>query len=224
VAGFLIAILLSPVPSVASPGQYSAGPTWGQVVDADTGEPIAGVLVIALWDLEGGVERSRVGTFKVLEATTDGQGRFRMPGWGPLPASSRGQLDAYDPSLTLFKSGYTPEWIENGPFGERGKRLQLEVHDWASNGGILKLQKYSKAPGDYSRRVNLIVMHLFDVLYGSGCRWKEIPRTVRALEDEEKAERAQGLHPRFSLSAESLIHSRDCGPIDEFMKAYAGTN
>jgi len=222
-ASLLAALSIAPSVCLASPAQYSSGPTWGQVIDADTGKPISGALIIAHWDTEGGMERSRNGTFKVLEATTDSNGNFSMPAWGPEPASPRGELDAYDPAINIFKPGYTPEFILNGPSGERGKRLDHETHDWRFNGGVRKLHRNSDPPESYAVQVSLITVQLSYVLHRS-CMWKEIPRTIRALEDEEKRELAQGLHPGFSMRVESLMRRKDCGSLDEFVKIYSETN
>jgi hypothetical protein len=204
------------------PSKYSAGRTWGTVVDADTNAPVAGALVIALWDLEGGMERSRVGTFKVLEAVTDSMGAFSLPGWGPEPISPRGQLDAFDPALIVFRPGYTPERQLNGPAGERGKRRHVEVHDWLSNGTAIKIKKYSGSPGGYLQRMNIVMVQLGDVFYDStGCRWKELPKTIRMLEEEQAREIAQGLQPQMPISADYLIKRKNCAPLDEFMKVYS---
>lgn len=76
---------------------YSAGPTHGTVLDAETKQPIAGAIVVAQWVLEGGMHWGEVGLLKIGESATDESGVFRIEEWGPLPRPSGGVLDGLDP-------------------------------------------------------------------------------------------------------------------------------
>ena len=204
---------------------YSAGPTSGTVVDADTQQPIRGVLVIALWDLEGGMERSIVGTFRFSEAVTDESGQYRMPGWGPIPRPREGVLDAYDPQLLIFKPGYATVRLLNDPGAQPYKRFALEIHDSVFNGKTTALHKYQGTLRDYSKDVGFIVRRLYDVLNnGPECRWKQIPKAVRILEAERKREDDAGVIPIYTISAKLLTARKECAPVDEFMKTYQESN
>jgi hypothetical protein len=93
--------------------QYSAAPISAQVLDAETGRPVAGVYVVADWQLLGGLEGgSNIGAVTVMETQTDETGRFRFPAWGPKeivnPSGvySNARVRNRAPGLTLFKSGY----------------------------------------------------------------------------------------------------------------------
>lgn len=55
---------------------YIDGPYWGKVVDADTGEPIAGANVMAMWDFDYEVIKSTSSFADAREAVTDEKGRF----------------------------------------------------------------------------------------------------------------------------------------------------
>ena len=68
-------------------------PTWfsptfsGQVVEQATGQPIAGAIVVGLWEeVRSSYVHSRIHCIRVESATTDAQGRYRLlrPG-GDLP-------------------------------------------------------------------------------------------------------------------------------------------
>ena len=209
----------SPLLSWAGGTTYSAGETWGTVIDAESKQPISGALVIALWDLEGGSHRDVTGTFQVLEAVTAQDGSFRMPSWGPLPRPKRGVLDGYDPQLLVIKNGYQIKRVFNPPEAAN-RRAYLDVHNFAMNGTAIAMSRFQLAPQVYAMDIGSAVVGgiLDDVL--SGCAWKKIPKTVRYLVDEGKREKAAGLLPLRPVTVERLLAKNECAPTDEFMKMY----
>ena len=53
----------------------------GVVVDAETGEPIENVIVVAYWELkEKMFHNSESGVTHISEVVTDSQGRYHLPG------------------------------------------------------------------------------------------------------------------------------------------------
>lgn len=209
----------------AMPFTYSAGPTEGTVIAAETKKPVVGAVVIAIWDLEGGMEGgNRIATLKVAEAVTDGDGHYRIPGWGPVPRPPKGILDSYDPAILIFKSGYLPRQLLNDTSGTPGKRMLLEVHDSIWNGKTVALAKYDGDLKLYSRKVDFILESLQYVMTGKDCSWKQIPKTFRALEEERKREIAAGIKPSFGPPARFPMARQECAPIDEFKEAYGETN
>jgi hypothetical protein len=90
------------------PSQYSAEPIEGRVIDKDTGKPIEGVIVVAQWVLAKPPEGHEEDQWQVFEAVTDSEGRYHIPGWGPLPRPSNRWLTDYDPEIVLFMPGYWP--------------------------------------------------------------------------------------------------------------------
>jgi len=221
------ALLILIAPDVVAwnlPDTYSAGPTWGKVVDADTQQPIRGALVVALWDLQGGLERGRFDTFKVAEALTDEGGDFRMDGWGPLPRPDNGLLDKYDPHIIVFKSGYTPASLLNDKFAPPYARVELTVRDSVYNGKVTSLRKYQGPEKNYALIVGNISGMLSMLHRGTNCRWKEIPKTLRVLEEEGRRETKQGVTPMIGVTVDRLLQQRQCEPTDQFLKAYRGTD
>jgi hypothetical protein len=78
------------------------GPYRGQVVDADTGAPIADAVVLGKWNrvyptVAGGVSRY----YDAREVLTDAQGEFVMPGQGLLLLSN-----IRPGHMVIFKAGY----------------------------------------------------------------------------------------------------------------------
>ena len=204
---------------------YLARPTTGTVVDAGTKEPVAGAVVIAEWIVEGGMEHSKVGTFKVIEVATDKAGRFVIPGWGPEARPPNGILDKFDPLITVLKAGYVVTGLVNKPPSKIGERAALQDHSWLSKTEVFEIPKAVGPPRYYVSSWEGLYSRLYGVLDGGAlCDWKRLPRTIRILEDQEKLARSQGLRPLYHLSAKELMERKQCAPFGDFMRAYSEIN
>lgn len=103
--------LATPQPGNAFPPlSYSAKDIRATVVHEETGDPLPGVVVVALWELRQISARPRL---HITEAVTDAQGRFHVPGWGPKVRPPLAELAYRSPLLILFKSGFTPLRLHN---------------------------------------------------------------------------------------------------------------
>lgn len=85
---------------------YWDGPYHGQVVDADTGEPIEGAAVAGIWEFEGFVLfiASFTHFANAKETVTDANGKFKLPltfAFTFWPFSVINEMD-----LLVFKPGY----------------------------------------------------------------------------------------------------------------------
>jgi hypothetical protein len=90
----------------------AAGPWRGQVVDAATGEPLEGVIVLAVWDkVSPGMIHHRRDYHDVDEVVTDADGRFVVPERSRLTANPFVSIDG--PNLVIFKPGYG-RWRRQG--------------------------------------------------------------------------------------------------------------
>ena len=81
------------------------GPLTAQIVDAETGKPIAGVVVVALYQKKtpGGVHPN-TDFYDVDETVTDADGRFSFPA-RELPTSTP-LVHVIGPEMIIFKAGY----------------------------------------------------------------------------------------------------------------------
>ena len=197
------------------PPSYSAPSIEATVVDAATGEPLEGVIVVVSWDLESTVASpSPRGYLHVAEAVTDAHGAFRVPAWGPLQAPTlsgdRARLPPFNPVLVLYRSGYTLRVEDNGwdsayladPWwtGDpiRGSR-------W--NGKKLELKRFVGTPEQYNDDVGLARAGLPAV----PCFWKVYPKMTRALFRE--GERLKHIRGYNAIMQMSEIQER-YGPVE----------
>ena len=91
----------------------------GQVVDADTGQPVAGAHVAYVWEstiVPSGFtgHNSRTICYHAAATTTDAQGRFQIEPWRKW---STYDVDVSDPIALVYARNYTPRQIvlQEGP-------------------------------------------------------------------------------------------------------------
>lgn len=99
------------------PWSYIAEPIEGRVVDQATGQPIEGAVVVAQWLLAKPPEGHPTERWVVIEAVTDAEGRYQIPGWGPKRRPWFRWLTGADPELVVFKSGYWFDHLQNAARG-----------------------------------------------------------------------------------------------------------
>ena len=121
-------------------------PVWSwpvtvQVVDAETGMPLQGVIVQADWPsvtgtLAGG--HYRWGTIRDMETRTDEKGFFHLPGW--IRVGFRNWISETDPEIRLYKAGYWPRTLKNSSSKSDEIILwpELWISDW--NGEEIELE------------------------------------------------------------------------------------
>ncbi len=80
------------------------GPFRGQVVDLETEQPIAGAVMLVVWQEVYGFGFAGHRFYDALEAVTDGDGRFEIPKLTVPPW----KVGVQAPSFHLFAPGYEP--------------------------------------------------------------------------------------------------------------------
>lgn len=203
----LMTLVMPPV--IVACGQQrilSADPVDATLVDGNTGQPMADVPVVAYWGLKGGSltgDSLPCGAASVEEAVTDKDGKFHLPGWGPLKASCA--MTVSDPELFAFKSGYMPRIESNAP--RAPYPVTHSVSDW--NGRSIQMVKYPnpdlhKVDGDsYSTWFGEFNGNLEDFVVNmpSECNWKKMPNMLRALSAQQNLFNAAGT-PLGSVASE----------------------
>jgi len=100
-------VLMASLSTGCCPVQYDGDYT-GRVVDAETGEPIEGAVVLGTWDfVSSSVAGALYSFYDAAETITDAQGNFTVPGRGLMFLSCLDSMDA-----TVFKTGY--ECLDHG--------------------------------------------------------------------------------------------------------------
>lgn len=195
-AGLLCAVSCSGCAAVFG-SSLSADATDSQVVDADTGQPIEGAVVVAYWEMHRGSlagDSLPCGAADVEEAVTGKDGKFHIPGWGPIRSSC--DMRSFDPFLFVFKSGYGYARVGNYPLDPP---FVTSTHsEW--NSKPIKLKRYpdldlTKVDSkSYGANFGLLNGELSDFIvnFPAECNWRKIPNTLRALMAQAKLFRAAG--------------------------------
>lgn len=82
-------------------------PIEGFVVDAETGKPLEGVIVVGLWELTQFPSHGSGGYAKISMEITDKEGRFTIPFWITFkPWTFYSSMDDITPIIVIYKPGY----------------------------------------------------------------------------------------------------------------------
>lgn len=174
----------------ATPLTYSAKEIRSQIVDAETGQPIEGAIVVAQWVLSH-VGSGGYGTrLHVYETTTDKKGSYLIPAWGPTPHPPLTDLMYRDPQILIFKSGYEPESLENS----KTQTDSVRVSEW--DGRVIKLKKPRGSLEDYAQRLESMSIGL----PSDGKKWRAFPRMILALDAENRRLLSLGLNKKYRTS------------------------
>lgn len=173
---------------------YSAEPLFAQVVDADTGKPIAGVAVVAQWEMyQGSITGDGMpcGAANVEEAVTGKDGWFYISGWGPVRGKC-GYMRNMNPFTYLFKPGYAYGYLPGGDSLNVVQLISVARVLW--NGTTIKMQKFpnldlrAHGRGSYIDNFRILNSELetFVVEMPAECNWKKIPHMLRAIIAQRK--------------------------------------
>ena len=152
----------------------------GTVVDAETGKPIEGAVVLVEWTRTSGkwIGLRATSSYKAIETTTDETGKFTVPDvLNPL-------VDP--PHLTIYKKTYVG-WNSQFIFPDYKKRMDFK---WGK-GNLFKLEKFSESYS-YDKHVDFIGLCI-----GLSQNFEEKMEIYNAYEWERNLaflERRKGLH------------------------------
>jgi hypothetical protein len=138
-ARFLLALSLSSC--VLAPPLYWAEAIHARVIDADTGAPVQGAVIVADWKLYGGGigHGGHRESLFVEETTTDANGEFTFGKWGPKKRPAYAALDTA-PWLVIFKNGYGHRFLPN----EAESNARVRRSDW--NARTIELGRFVGTP------------------------------------------------------------------------------
>lgn len=197
-----VAVLVVLFILVAWPSVYWAYPIEATVVDKDTGTPLAGVVVVANWEISGGLnfpESAPVGELMVMEAVTDKAGRFHFPGWGPKLIFFHNRLDGAAPQLFLFKPNYDLKVVNNQWFHAEIVMSAESKSVW--DGRRIDLDRFRGSAEQYAQRFSAVISSALGFIqeFPEECIWKKVPRVLSAVLEERRILREQGVRNFSSL-------------------------
>lgn len=175
--------------STAAPTKHvlRAKPIAAVVVEAEIGTPVAGAVVAAYWNLklsDASANKSACNVSNIQEAVTGPDGKFHLPGWGPI-SSKCGKIVDATPLLLVFKQGYAYGHIGDGDRTAASRALgkefgvnhKIELH---------RLPKGKIAGG--SPDSPLMNFTFFNQEFitlvtqtPQGCYWKKLPNMLKAI-------------------------------------------
>ncbi len=110
------------------------GPYKGRVIDADTGKPIEGVVILGVWYREiPSAAGALHNYYDAMETVTDKNGEFEIKGQGLLVVSNVIPMD-----VLIFKAGY--EYLGVAPWDSL-KEGVFEKVKWEGDRAIIPLKK-----------------------------------------------------------------------------------
>jgi hypothetical protein len=162
------------------PKAFAAPGTRGQVVDAESGAPIDGAVVVARWEWEqsryvnGGGGYSNYGqSVHVGEAVTGADGRFAIAKWAATMTTG-GRMADDAPRLLAFRSGYEPQAQQ------------------ASAGTTVRLKKFSGDGKEYAKLIANFQEGSGGLAWSADENWPAFPKMVMALQRERARLGADG--------------------------------
>lgn len=199
---------------------YSAAPIEAWVVDAETSQPLEGVVVTANWQLvEGSFAGGEIpkGQLMVMETVTDKNGRFYFEGWIKKNPTT-GELRNQDPQILMFKPGYrfyrfAREFRESDLFGRPNRQSPI-------SGQTVKLTKFKGSTEEYAAHFSYLNINLRSLI--ADCEWKSIPKMIIALDQERK--RIKAINRSIYMDSPDIDslegYSARCGSARKFFEAY----
>lgn len=176
----------------------------GQIVDAVTGQPIAGAIVVIHWEIhsESMVNPGNV-RLHISEAFTDENGQYILPEWRKLrpPLTSL----SLTPTLTILKSGYRPHIASNDILAYPSA---VPASDWHRK--TITLER----PTETLEEQAAYWRKIYRGLSTNGAAddpndWKHFPRATVEAHKEERRLLALGLNPRRSVNIVDLDRLSD---------------
>lgn len=206
--------LLMLLPLQACSMTYRAEPIEAWVVDAETNQALEGVIVVAHWQLMGGLEGGNdVGQLMIMETVTDKTGRFTFPAWGPKWALN-GRIKADRPAFLMFKSGYLPRRLTNAVLSDYGNGTLKS--DW--NGKTINMEKFKGNLNEYAKHLDFFHLRFAE----EDCNWKNIPQMILAIDEQYRLFRKNGIETAllsiYGLDGMSPSDRQRCGSALDFFE------
>lgn len=197
------------------PRIYSGEAIHGRVVDSRTKLPIRKVVVVEVWELEGGLHTDHTANIHIAETVTDDNGYYSFPEWGPK-FTTEGTMSEFSPVLVFFKFGYDDTRLANSVSGN----LNLDSRASEHSGKIIELEKFDGNAEEYQKTLDSVysVLELSHYRGSFDCMWTKVPRFTAEMIQTGNYFRRHKIGTGFP-SLESLPES-NCSNPEETLKGY----
>jgi len=186
---------------------YTSDPIEAWVVDADTGKPIEGAIVVASWQLLGftlDTGGSRNHQLAVMETVTDKNGRFSFPGFTRVNFRLE-KLGEEDPRVLIFKPGYL---VATGQSSYPADATALGAHRRSRLIGKSIVLNAADANADgYIRSLGNISSLLMDLWIGDQITNAQVLLNAAVCE-KRRLHSTQGNRFVLSLPGETLVEGK----------------
>jgi len=171
-------ILLAAVVGLQGCEFYYAREFNARLVDADTGQPIEGAIVVAHWQILGGLEGGNpLGEAMIMETMTDKSGAIHFDSWSGLSWKFGGIRESR-PALLIFKNGYEYLNLTNQSRPSLIDDVILRS-DWDRK--TIGLQRFKASLEEYARVIEALDNAMRFSRFGRDCEWKRTPRMLTAI-------------------------------------------
>jgi hypothetical protein len=203
------------------PWTYSAEAIDAWVFDAETGQPLEGVVVVVSWGLrQGGFHPAGAGWLQVMETVTDAKGHFAFPAWGPKSRPA-GMYLFDDPRLYFFKHDY--RYAIAGNSWPTMKPNLNSLRCFEKNGLPIQMKKFTGSLEEYAQHLSLLDS-LLNPAFEQNCFWKQIPHMLVAMHLEAQRFREKKIHTSLNLIEQREGYNASkyatCGSVREYLRSY----
>jgi len=198
------------------PRFYSGEEVHGWVVDSVTKEPIKDVVVVEVWELEGGFPHTdNTANIHIAETLTDEKGYYSFPGWGPK-FTVDGKLSESSPLLVFYKFGYKNKNFLNQISGNLNPDNSVSEH----SGKKIELIKFTGALEDYPKALGsfYLFLTLRDSREALRCQWTKVPIFTSEVIKAERYFKQKRIYS--SLPHLGALSAPECGNPGEILKEY----
>jgi hypothetical protein len=167
------------------PRTHQASEIRGQVVDGETGAPVVGAAVVAIWTMTVIVGlQYATDRLHIAEGVTDATGTYVIPAWGPKLLPLGAEVTQSAPAIFVLKSGYKTMVVGNESVGP--------PRDSEWNGKAIKLGRPTgtiEQQASYLSRAYSVLGSSY--LQNDPQNWRNFPKAT--LEAYKEAKRLQPL-------------------------------
>lgn len=198
---------------IAYPWFYIGLPIQGRVVDATTGEPLQGVIVLANWQLHAGLlVDNQIGQIYLAEAVTDSTGKYRFPFW--IRAPLRGSIESSSPVLYFYKKDYRV--TSEGNWKQR--HAPIIFSSSKADGKTIKLAPFEGQLQEYAEHIDNTIKSRISRMDNSDCILTKTPIIIQAMKDEQVIFNQAGIRNRWSSLGIMEDVNETCSGIDGLLR------